>query len=184
LKSTNGRPGTSSGTPDGGSATVTRAVAVAPAPVVQVQDQTPAPPAVTPPAVAPPAVTPPSALGTLSVALPGGAPVPVLTRTHVAVSCTIASARASTCSADLFATDPAKASAASAVRGRLLGRGSARIPANHKGAVKVTIALNATGRSLAARHPRGFPAALRLMAHYAGTKRTSRVTRQVRVKGI
>jgi hypothetical protein len=171
------------GDADHDTAGVTRTVAVTPIPPVpaaQTPASAPAPPA-TLPLVAPGSTVP----GVLTIPLPGAsrAPVAVDVKHRVTVSCVVKSPRAATCAADLFATDPGKAHAAAAVRGRLLGRGTAKVAANHAGTVKVAIALNAAGRALAAHYPQGFAAQLRVIAHYAGTRQTSRATRSVRIRG-
>ena len=175
-------------TPD----SVTRTVDVTPVPPVpaaqvpaaQQPDPAPTAPA-TPPSALPDPVSSSTVPGVLTIPLPSASRTPLKAdaKHRVTVSCTVKFERAATCAADLFATSPGKAHAAAAVRGRLLGRGTAKVAANHKGTVKVTIALNATGRSLAARYPLGFGAQLRVIAHYAGTKKTSRATRLVRIRG-
>jgi hypothetical protein len=159
---------------------------------VTATDQTPAPPAapvapVTPPVVpvAPPKlpVSAPLAKVTLHVALPTArrASVRTTARGHLKVACTVATAKAATCTVDVFATDPAKASAA-AVRGRVLGRGKVSLRAGHRGTVQVDVALNANGRSLVRRHPHGVSVEVRITASSKGLAPAT-LTRQVRLLG-
>jgi hypothetical protein len=154
-------------------------------------DQTPAPPAATPVAppvvpVAPPKlpVAAPPAKITLHVALPSARRSSVRTtaRGHLKVACTVATAKAATCTVDVFATDPSAKASAAAVRGRVLGRGTVSVRAGHRGAVSVDVALNANGRSLVRRHPHGVSVEVRITARSKGLAPVA-VTRQVRLLG-